>query len=109
VLSNLLSNAVKFTQSGDVEVRVRRLGDRVRFEVSDTGIGIANENFERIFEPFWQVEQSATRRYEGSGLGLGVARELARLLGGDIEVSSELGKGSTFAVEIPIRIPGSGP
>jgi signal transduction histidine kinase len=109
VLSNLLSNAVKFTHSGDVELRVRRLGDRVRFEVSDTGIGIANENFERIFEPFWQVEQSATRRYEGSGLGLGVARGLARLLGGDIEVSSELGKGSTFAVEIPIRIPGSGP
>jgi signal transduction histidine kinase len=107
VLSNLLSNAVKFTEHGSVELRVRRTGDRVLFELSDTGIGIAAENSERIFEPFWQIEQSATRRYEGSGLGLGVARELARLLGGDIDVTSELGKGSTFRMEIPIKIPGS--
>jgi signal transduction histidine kinase len=107
VLSNLLSNAVKFTEHGSVELRVRRTGDRVLFELSDTGIGIAAENSERIFEPFWQIEQSATRRYEGSGLGLGVARELARLLGGDIDVTSELGKGSTFRMEIPIKISGS--
>ena len=105
VLSNLLSNAVKFTDNGSVELRMRSTSNRVRFEVSDTGIGIGDAHLEHIFEPFWQVEQSATRRYEGSGLGLGVARELARLLGGDIDVTSELGKGSTFRVEIPTRIP----
>jgi signal transduction histidine kinase len=102
ILSNLLTNAMKFTSRGKVELRVVSSEDRLCFEVTDTGIGIAAEHLERIFEPFWQVEQSAARRYEGSGLGLGVARELARLLGGDILVMSKVGTGTTFKLEIPI-------
>ncbi len=105
ILSNLVSNAVKFTDRGSVVVRVRADGAWVTFDVIDTGIGIQSEYFERIFDPFWQVEQSATRRFDGSGLGLGVARALAQLLGGDITVWSTPGKGTTFRVRIPIEHP----
>jgi PAS domain S-box-containing protein len=96
VLLNLLANAAKFTERGQVRLTVRSLGDRALLEVHDTGIGIAREHHERIFEPFWQVEQSATRVAGGTGLGLHVARRLARLLGGDVVVRSEVGVGSTF-------------
>jgi signal transduction histidine kinase len=69
--------------------------------VSDTGIGIAADHLERIFDPFWQVEQSHRRLTGGTGLGLSVTRHLARLLGGDVEVTSRLGEGSTFTVHLP--------
>jgi len=105
VLTNLISNAVKFTSEGSVRVSIELHGDRVDVAVHDTGIGIPAEEQERIFEPFWQAEGGTTRRYDGTGLGLGVARRLARLLGGDVLVHSTPGQGSTFT----LRLPSAGP
>ncbi|HEU6451832.1 MAG TPA: ATP-binding protein [Gemmatimonadaceae bacterium] len=101
ILINLLSNAVKFTERGTVGVAVQREPSGARVRVWDTGIGIASDHLERIFDPFWQVEQAHTRHTGGTGLGLSVTRHLARLLGGDVEVTSRLGEGSTFTVYLP--------
>ncbi|HEV2130675.1 MAG TPA: GAF domain-containing protein, partial [Longimicrobiaceae bacterium] len=98
ILVNLLGNAVKFTDAGEVCLQARADGEAVVLEVHDTGIGIAREQLERIFDPFWQVDQSATRQAGGTGLGLTVTRSLARLLGGEIGVESTPGEGSTFRV-----------
>lgn len=106
ILTNLLSNAVKFTESGSVTVALRDEGDAVVIRVHDTGIGISPENIDRIFDPFWQVEQSATRRFGGTGLGLGVARKLAKLLEGRLEVESTVDVGSTFTLVLPKHTPG---
>jgi signal transduction histidine kinase len=106
ILTNLLSNAVKFTEKGGITVRTERGTDNVSIAVADTGIGIPQEHLERIFDPFWQVEQSATRRFGGTGLGLGVARKLARLLEGRLEVTSEVDIGSEFTLVLPLRTPG---
>jgi signal transduction histidine kinase len=106
VLTNLLGNAFKFTETGTVVLRVAGDGERVRMEVSDTGPGIAAEHHERIFEPFYQVDPSTTRREGGTGLGLALSREFARLLGGDIAVHSTPGGGSTFVLTLP-RTPAS--
>jgi signal transduction histidine kinase len=103
ILHNLLSNAAKFTKDGSVDVTVDVDGGHVVMTVRDTGIGISPEHRERIFDPFWQVEQSPTRRHGGTGIGLGVARQLARLLGGDLTVESEVGTGSTFTLRLPTR------
>lgn len=108
ILVNLLANAVKFTDSGDVVIAVRTDGQdvdaRVIFEVSDSGAGIATEHLERIFEPFWQVGARSSHDLQGTGLGLSVARQLARLLGGDVVVTaSTLGRGSTFVCSVPVR------
>jgi PAS domain S-box-containing protein len=101
VLLNLLSNAVKFTDQGQVVLEGKLTDRTVEFLVHDTGIGIAPEHVERVFESFWQVDQSDTRRAGGTGLGLSVARKLARLLGGDVSVSSTPGTGTTFFVQLP--------
>jgi signal transduction histidine kinase len=101
ILVNLLGNAVKFTDTGEVCLEARADGEAVVFEVHDTGIGIAGDQLERIFDPFWQVDQSVTRQAGGTGLGLTVTRSLARLLGGEIGVESTLGEGSTFRVRLP--------
>jgi PAS domain S-box-containing protein len=101
ILLNMLSNAVKFTNRGEVTLRAQRQGDNIYFEVRDTGIGIAAEHVEHIFDPFWQVDQSATRRAGGTGLGLSVTRRLARFLGGEVVVESQLGRGSTFTARLP--------
>jgi signal transduction histidine kinase len=103
LLANLLSNANKFTDAGEVRVRVREDEDAVVFEVEDTGIGIAPEHHERIFEPFWQVESPNTRSRNGSGLGLSLARRLLDLMGGDISLASELGRGTRCAFRLPLR------
>jgi signal transduction histidine kinase len=103
ILVNLLGNAVRFTDRGDIVMSARAEPGGVVIEVRDTGIGIAEPNLERVFDPFWQVEQVHTRRVGGSGLGLSVCRRLARLLGGDVTVTSTLGEGSTFAVRIADR------
>jgi PAS domain S-box-containing protein len=101
ILLNLIGNAVKFTNEGGVTVRIERLEtgqkrDRLRFAISDTGIGLVPEHTQRIFEPFFQVDSSATRRYEGAGLGLSICRRLVEMMGGDIGVESHHGQGSTF-------------
>lgn len=100
ILSNLLSNAVKFTEAGGVEVSVDAVGDRVRFRVSDTGIGLTEEQHRHLFTPYVQGDSSIPRRFGGSGLGLSISRDLARLLGGDITVESRSGAGAAFTVEI---------
>jgi signal transduction histidine kinase len=100
---NLLGNAVKFTDSGRIILSGDQKGDQLMISVEDTGIGISSDHFERIFEPFWQVEQKATRRAGGTGLGLTVTRRLALLLGGDITVKSEPDKGTTFTICLPVH------
>ncbi len=102
VLKNLLSNALKFTERGSVNLRVNRTTrGRLAFAVSDTGIGIAPEHQRLIFEPFQQADGTTNRQYGGTGLGLSISRELTRLLGGELQLLSEPGRGSTFTVLVP--------
>jgi signal transduction histidine kinase/CheY-like chemotaxis protein/CHASE3 domain sensor protein len=102
VLKNLLSNAFKFTESGRVLFAVRPAGNgRIALSVTDTGVGIAEEQQQSIFEAFHQADGTISRRYGGTGLGLSISRELVRLLGGSIELRSRAGQGSTFTVLLP--------
>ena len=107
LLAILLSNAYKFTEKGEVRIDVDVRGDRVRFRVVDTGIGISEVAQRFVFDEFRQEDGSATRRFGGSGLGLAIARQLARLLGGDVTLSSLRGKGSTFTVDLPLVLSGA--
>ncbi|HWE44537.1 MAG TPA: ATP-binding protein [Caulobacteraceae bacterium] len=105
IVHNLLSNAIKFTERGAVSLKVsaERLAEtraRLTFRVSDTGPGIAAEDVERLFQPFTQLDASSTRRFGGTGLGLTICRRLAGLMGGELSVESEVGKGSTFILTI---------
>lgn len=105
ILTNLLSNAIKFTDTGSVRVEVWELPqERVVITVSDTGIGIASADQAHIFQEFWQVNQTNTRRHNGTGLGLSISHALVQLMQGTISVESQVGKGSTFRVELPRRI-----
>jgi len=107
ILFNFLSNAAKFTKKGTITLSVRRqmspdtLAGYMIFSVTDTGIGLDEEQLERVFDPFIQADASTTRKYGGTGLGLTVNREFARLLGGEIEAHSTLGEGATFTVRLP--------
>jgi two-component system sensor histidine kinase RpfC len=108
ILVNLIGNAIKFTDQGHIDLNVTLARDRlagpstwIRFEVTDTGIGISKEAQERIFERFAQADESTTRRYGGSGLGIAISKQLVELLGGHIGVYSEVGVGSTFWLELP--------
>jgi len=115
-LLNLVSNAAKFTEGGTVTLRVRReSGDAaawvqgvsrefIVFEVADTGIGIAPEHMDRLFQAFSQAESSTTRRFGGTGLGLAISRSFCRMMGGDITVASEVGRGSCFTVRLPAEV-----
>ncbi len=108
LIGHLLSNAVKFTESGKVELRVKAeewVGKRfrLRVEVEDTGVGMTREEVERIFESFAQLDSGLGRRYAGLGLGLTLARGLARAMGGELTVESEVGRGSCFAFTIPLE------
>jgi signal transduction histidine kinase len=107
-LVNLLTNALKFTDEGDVVLSARPDGDAICFEVRDSGIGIAPEHLDRIFESFWQVQQSTTRIVGGAGLGLSVTRRIAHALGGDVRVDSVLGQGSVFTLRLPRQWNGRG-
>jgi len=113
VLFNLLSNACKFTEDGDVRLEVERRGgeggERLVFRVEDSGIGMTAEQAERVFEEFAQADSSTQRRYGGTGLGLAISRRFARLMGGDLAVTSRPGEGSTFILELPVRVREPGP
>jgi PAS domain S-box-containing protein len=106
VLINLVGNAIKFTSHGGVSVHIHRLHDfpqgrRLRFEVRDSGIGMAPETLQKIFNPFTQADASTARNHGGSGLGLAICRRLSELMGGSIRAESSLGQGSCFIVELP--------
>jgi two-component system CheB/CheR fusion protein len=101
ILINLCGNAVKYTEAGEVRVGVHAEGEYVVFEVRDTGIGIAPEHQAQVFDRFWQVNSASTRAAGGMGIGLAAAREFSRLLGGEVELESEPGRGSTFRVRLP--------
>lgn len=103
ILLNLVANAIKFTNSGSVTLTAGVENDEFVARIRDTGIGIAAEHREQVFEPFWQAQQGTTRLYGGTGLGLSVSRELARRLGGDVHVDSTVGSGSVFTVRLPLR------
>jgi len=105
MLVNLLSNGIKFTENGEVRVRCSERNGILEVRIADTGVGIAAENIEEVFEPFWQAEQTATRKTGGTGLGLSVTRKLARLLGGDVTVASRVGMGTTFLLMLPMKAP----
>ena len=104
ILLNLLSNACKFTKQGDVTLRARRLADGrdwVELAIIDTGIGMTAEQLAKLFQEFSQAEASTAKKYGGTGLGLAITRKLARMMGGDVTVTSEHGKGSVFTVRLP--------
>jgi len=103
ILLNFVANAIKFTgPNGHIRVGAEREASSVRIWVSDTGIGIPADQLARVFEPFFQVESGPTRRYPGIGLGLAIARDLARAMGGEVRLDSAVGKGSTFSVVLPV-------
>ena len=109
VLTNLVGNAIKFTEAGEivVSVQLRRVqADRalLRFAVRDTGIGIAQDKLETIFEEFGQADESTTRKYGGTGLGLAIARRLVRLMDGDLTVTSAVGQGTEFTFSVPLAV-----
>jgi signal transduction histidine kinase len=104
ILLNLLSNACKFTKEGEVALRVRKVADGrdwVELAVADTGIGLTAEQQAKLFQEFTQADSLTARRYGGTGLGLALSRKLARMMGGDVTVTSEPGKGSVFTVRLP--------
>jgi signal transduction histidine kinase len=115
-LINLLSNACKFTERGVVSLRVERErsadaadGEWVVFRVRDTGIGMTAEQQGRLFQAFQQADASTTRKYGGTGLGLAISRHFSRMMGGDIEVASEFGRGSVFTLRLPAEVPAEVP
>jgi CheY-like chemotaxis protein len=108
-LLNLISNACKFTKNGRVELDVARhqgaKGEELHFTVTDSGIGMSEEQIGKLFQPFVQADSSTTRQFGGTGLGLAITRQLCRMLGGDIMVSSQSGQGSTFKIILPLQLP----
>jgi len=107
VIQNLVDNALKYSPDGSpCELEAVRAGDAIVFWVQDYGIGISEDELPRIFERFYQVDQSSTRTFRGAGLGLSLVQDLLRHLGGTIEVRSVQGEGSRFTVSLPVRHPG---
>jgi len=106
VMNNLFSNAIKFTASGSVDLSVSldSAGESIRFSVKDSGIGIPADKLGNLFSPFTQAESSTTRRFGGTGLGLSICKELAHLMGGEVEVDSQIGKGSEFTLRVPLVV-----
>ena len=102
ILVNLLSNAIKFTEIGAVRLKVAQNGKTIDFSVIDTGIGIAEAEKDKLFQPFQQLNSHLHRNYKGTGLGLALSLRLARLHGGDISVTSKPGNGSCFTLHLPV-------
>jgi signal transduction histidine kinase len=109
-LFNLLSNAAKFTDHGTITLTVEQeKDDWLTFAVSDTGIGMTEEQLSRLFEAFSQAEASTRSKYGGTGLGLAISRHFSRMMGGDLTVESVHGQGSTFTVQLPAEVVGPPP
>jgi len=108
IVLNLLSNAIKFTQAhGQVRLSARRAGeDAFEVEVSDNGPGIPSDQLDKVFSPFWRVEDARRSAHEGTGLGLTICKKLAELLGGTIHIQSKPGEGTTVLVRLPAKRPG---
>jgi signal transduction histidine kinase len=108
VLLNLISNAGKFTRNGEITVSLRNLAEtevkRFAVAVADTGIGMTGDQMQRLFQPYQQATDSTARQYGGTGLGLAISRQFCRLMGGDLSVTSEPGKGSIFTVILPLQV-----
>jgi signal transduction histidine kinase len=113
ILLNLLSNACKFTKEGEVSLRACKIidggRDIIELAVADTGIGMTPDQLARLFQEFSQAETSTAKKYGGTGLGLAITRKLARMMGGDVTVTSEHGKGSVFTVRLPGGAPKDDP
>ncbi|MHC4213080.1 MAG: PAS domain-containing hybrid sensor histidine kinase/response regulator [Planctomycetota bacterium] len=105
ILTNIVGNAIKFTQSGQIVLKIWVQSDRLCFSVSDTGIGIAQNDLDRVFEEFTQLDSSTTRKYQGTGLGLAISKKLVELLGGKIEAQSKLDQGTIVNFYIPLKTP----
>ena len=104
VLINLTGNAIKFTDEGSVRIEVKRLDDdNLRVSVIDTGVGLKQEEIDKLFTPFQQVGDSLVKKTEGTGLGLYLSRKLVNLMGGDIVAKSVYGEGSEFTFDVPIK------
>jgi signal transduction histidine kinase len=107
IVSSLISNAFKFTREGKIDVKVKieqkEKEEYAKIIVSDTGIGIPKDKIDLIWKEFYQVSQGVSREFEGQGLGLTIAKKFTEILGGNISVASELNRGSTFVVELPVR------
>lgn len=101
---NLISNAIKFTQKGRICVEIKKKENSIYISIRDTGIGIPEDKIDSIFDPFIQVDSSLSRKYEGSGLGLSIAKSIVDSHNGHISVKSRVGKGSTFTIELPVRL-----
>ena len=108
MLHNLLSNACKFTDKGTVTLKVTRITvegiDWVRFDIIDTGMGIPSESIKHLFHEFSQIDNSSTREFGGTGLGLAISKRFCLMMGGDITVESVIGEGSTFTIEMPVKV-----
>jgi ABC-type amino acid transport substrate-binding protein/nitrogen-specific signal transduction histidine kinase len=103
ILINLVNNAIKFTEKGEVKIFCRKQDAHVAVQVTDTGIGIRDEDMGKLFKPFQQLDTGTSRRYEGTGLGLSVCKRILDMLGGAIRLESQFGKGSTFTVTLPLK------
>jgi signal transduction histidine kinase len=103
IVLNLLDNAVKFTERGEIRVSASQLNGALKLVVSDTGIGIRQEDLPQVFEEFHRGDSSSTKRYRGTGLGLAIVKKFVQLLDGEIAVESEAGKGSAFTVTLPLE------
>lgn len=103
ILTNLASNAAKFTESGKIVITLSVAGSRLEIAISDTGIGIRDEHLDKLFTAFSQIEDAKTKTHQGTGLGLAISKNLAELIGGSISVASAFGKGTTFAVSLPLQ------
>jgi len=104
MMINLVDNAIKYTEKGKVNITTQRLNDDIRIEVKDTGIGIAQEHLPRIFERFYVVNKSHSRKLGGTGLGLSIVKHIAGVHGGYVKVESTVGKGSIFEIHLPLNL-----
>lgn len=101
ILLNLVNNAIKFTEAGTISIKCSSVGNWIKIQITDTGLGIESEKIEQLFKPFIQIDTGLTRKKEGTGLGLSICKKLAEMLNGKIEVESKYGSGSTFTLTLP--------